>query len=129
MSSRDGDNAHLIDAALAIHGDEPAFGHRFIADEIEAESGVRASERRVWRLCSQLRIWSHLSRNCGLNRKAGTPVLDDFVQRDVTAQRANQLWVTGITEHRTTDGIQADGDTLYVRDQRPVVEPDHRLPD
>ena len=46
MSQRDWDNAHLINAALDIHGDEPAFGYRFIADEIEAEAGISASERR-----------------------------------------------------------------------------------
>ncbi|GGL05687.1 hypothetical protein GCM10007382_26950 [Salinibacterium xinjiangense] len=90
-SRRDWDNAHLINAALAIHGDEPGFGHRFIADEIEAESGIAASERRVWRLCSQQRIWSRFSKKRGLNRKAGPPVRDDLVQRDFTAQRANQL--------------------------------------
>ena len=30
--------------------------------------------------------------------------LDDLVQRDFTAQRPNQLWVTDITEHPTTQG-------------------------
>ena len=104
VSQRDGDNAHPIKTALAIHGDEPGFGYRFIADEIEAESGIRASERRVWRLCSQQRIWSHFSKKRGLNRKAGPPVHDDLVQRDFTAQRANQLWLTDITEHWTDEG-------------------------
>ena len=104
VSQRDWDNAHLINAAHAIHGDEPGFGYRFIADEIEAESGIRASERRVWRLCSQQRIWSHFSKKRGLNRKAGPPVHDDLVQRDFTAQRANQLWLTDITEHWTDEG-------------------------
>ncbi|RFA06837.1 hypothetical protein B7R21_18190 [Subtercola boreus] len=37
VSQRDWDNAHLTNAALDIHGDEPGFGYRFIADEIEAE--------------------------------------------------------------------------------------------
>ena len=53
---RDWDNTHLINATVAIHGDEPGFGYRFKADEIEAESGIPASERRVWRLCFQRRI-------------------------------------------------------------------------
>ena len=56
VSRRDWDNAHLTNAALAIHADEPGFGYRFISDEIEAESGLSASERRVWRLCSQQRL-------------------------------------------------------------------------
>ena len=33
VSRRDWDEAHLINAALDIHRDDPAFGYRFIADE------------------------------------------------------------------------------------------------
>lgn len=104
VSRRDWDNAHLINAAMDIHDSDPAFGYRFIADEIEAESGIAASERRVWRLCSQQRIWSVFSKKRGLNRKAGPPVHDDLVQRRFTAQRPNQLWLTDITEHWTDEG-------------------------
>ena len=104
VSQRDWDNAHLINAALNIHSDEPAFGYRFIADKIEAEAGISASERRVWRLCSQQRIWSVFSKKRGVNRKAGPPVHDDLVQREFTAERANQLWLTDITEHWTDEG-------------------------
>lgn len=104
VSQRDWDNAHLINAAINIHADEPAFGYRFIADEIEAESGIAASERRVWRLCSQQKVWSVFSKKRGLNRKAGPPVHDDLVQREFTADRANQLWLTDITEHWTDEG-------------------------
>ena len=34
FSQRDWDDAHLIDRALTIHGDDPAFGYRFIADQL-----------------------------------------------------------------------------------------------
>jgi transposase InsO family protein len=104
VTQRDWDNAHLINAARDIHGDDPAFGYRFIADEIEAESGIAASERRVWRLCSQERIWSVFSKKRGLNRKAGPPVHDDLVERNFTATRVNELWLTDITEHWTDTG-------------------------
>jgi transposase InsO family protein len=104
VTQRDWDNAHLINAALDIHADDPAFGYRFIADEIEAQSGIAASERRVWRLCSQQRIWSVFAKKRGLNRKAGAPVHDDLVQRNFTATRVNELWLTDITEHWTDSG-------------------------
>jgi len=45
--------------------------YRFIADEIEAESGINASGRRVWRLSSSQRLWSTFSKKRGLNRTAG----------------------------------------------------------
>jgi putative transposase len=57
VSGRDWADAHLINAALDIHHDDPAFEYRFIADEL-ASLGVKASENRVARLCSQQRIWS-----------------------------------------------------------------------
>ena len=57
VSQRDWDDAHLINAAYDIHHDDPAFGYRFIADELR-EQGFAAGENRVARLCSQQRIWS-----------------------------------------------------------------------
>ena len=33
ISRRDWDDAHLTNAAVDIHHDDPAFGYRFIADE------------------------------------------------------------------------------------------------
>lgn len=52
LTQRDWDDAHLINAALDIHADDPAFGYRFIADELPAH-GIVAGENRVARLCSQ----------------------------------------------------------------------------
>jgi len=97
------DDAHLTNAALDIHSDDPAFGYRFISDEL-ADAGHPASERRVWRLCSEQGIWSVFAKKRGLNRKAGPPVHDDLVDRDFTADRPDQLWLTDITEHRTAEG-------------------------
>lgn len=97
------EEAHLINAAVDAHRDDPAFGYRFIADELAAQ-GFTASERRVWRLCSQQRLWSVFAKKRGLNRRAGPPVHDDLVERDFTATAPNQLWLTDITEHRTNAG-------------------------
>ncbi len=73
VSQRDWDDAHLINAAVDIHHDDPAFGYRFIADELR-ERGIATGENRVARLCSQQRIWSVFAKKRGLNRKAGPPV-------------------------------------------------------
>jgi putative transposase len=40
----------------------------------------------------------------GLTRKAGPPVHDDLVERDFTATRPNELWLTDVTGHRTDEG-------------------------
>jgi len=103
VSRRDWDDAHLTNAAIDAHRDDPTFGYRFISDELAA-SGLRVSERRVWRLCSEQRLWSLHSKKRGLNRKAGPPVHDDRVKREFTAPDVNRLWLTDITEHHTAEG-------------------------
>ena len=103
VSQRDWDDAHLINAALTVHADDPAFGYRFIADELH-RYGVSAGENRVWRLCSQQKIWSTFAKKPGRNRRSGPPVHDDLVARSFTADGPNMLWLTDITEHRTDEG-------------------------
>jgi putative transposase len=103
VTHRDYDDAHLINAARDIHADDPAFGYRFIADEL-ADQGHSAGENRVARLCSQEQIWSIHAKKRGLNRKAGPPVHDDLVKKVFTAPAPNLVWLTDITEHATAEG-------------------------
>lgn len=103
VSDRDWGEAHLINAAFDAHADDPTFGYRLISDEL-AVQGFTASERRVWRLCSQQGLWSVFSKKKGKKRKPGPPVHDDLVKRNFTAARPNELWLTDITEHKTGEG-------------------------
>ena len=103
VTQRDWDDAHLINAALDIHHDDPEFGYRFITDEL-AEHGVIASRNRVNRLCSQQRLWSVHAHKRGLSRRPGPPVHDDLVRCEFTAPAPNQSWLTDITEHPTAEG-------------------------
>jgi putative transposase len=96
-------DAHLVNAALDIHADDPAFGYRFIADEL-TEKRITAGENRVQRRCRDHGIWSVFSKKRGLNRRPGPPVHDDLVERDFTATGPNELWLTDITEHPTAEG-------------------------
>lgn len=103
VTDQDWADAHLINAALDVHRDDPAFGYRFIADELK-DQGLAAGENRVQRLCSSQRIWSVFAKKRGLTRKAGPPVHDDMVKRGFPATAPNRLWLTDITEHRTDEG-------------------------
>jgi putative transposase len=51
VTERDWPDAHLINAALDVYRDDPAFGCRFIVDELE-DPGFSARENWVARLCS-----------------------------------------------------------------------------
>lgn len=103
VTDRDWADPHLVNAARDIHDDDPAFGYRFIADELP-EKGITAGENRVQRLCRNHGIWSVFSKKRGLNRRPGPPVHDDLVERDFTAEAPNELWLTDITEHPTGEG-------------------------
>jgi putative transposase len=103
VCQRDWDEAHLINAAADIHADDPAFGYRFIADELPAR-GITAGENKVARLCSQQQIRSVFAERRGLGRKAGPPVHDDLVARQFTADSPDRVWLTDITEHPTAEG-------------------------
>jgi transposase InsO family protein len=104
VSTRDWSDAHLVDAAMAVHADDPVFGYRFIADELAASHAITASENRVHRLCRQHRIVSVISKRKGTARRPGPAVHDDLVRRVFSAAAPNRLWLTDITEHPTAEG-------------------------
>ena len=103
VTDRDWDDAHLLNAAVDIHHDDPEFGYRFIADELE-QLGVTASRNRVQRLCSLQKLFSAHARKRGAGRRPGPPVHDDLVRRKFAAEQPNQLWLTDITEHPAAEG-------------------------
>lgn len=103
-SQRDVKDAYLTNAIVDVHADDPEFGYRFIADELEAAGHV-VGERRVWRLCSQNKVVSTTVRKARKPKgRPGPAVHDDLVKRNFTATRPNQVWVTDITEHPTGEG-------------------------
>jgi len=52
VSRRDLEDAHLTNALIDAHGDDPELGYRLLCDELE-RLGETIGERRVWRLRSQ----------------------------------------------------------------------------
>jgi len=97
VTPRDLENAYLTNAAVDAHHDDPVFGYRFIADELE-RAGFRASERRVWRLCSEQEIFCSFSKRSKSSKRPGPAVHDDHVRRDFSASRPNEVWLSDITE-------------------------------
>jgi putative transposase len=105
VSDRDWDDAHVTNALIDAHADDPEFGYRFLTDELE-HAGRPVNERRVWRLCREQRIWSTTVRKgrAGGGKRPGPAVHDDLVQRDFTAPAPDVVWLTDITEHPTGEG-------------------------
>ncbi len=103
VSDRDWVDAHLTNAAIEIHREDPEFGYRFVADELRTV-GWQVSEKHVWRICSQAELFSFHAKKRGKGRRPGPPVHDDLVQRQFRAEQPNELWLTDITEHPTREG-------------------------
>lgn len=104
ICQRDLDDAHLTNAIVDIHGDDPEFGYRFIADELE-DAGHTVGEGRVHRLCREHKIWSTTTKKGRKNHKVpGPAVHDDLVNRDFRAPAPDLVWLTDITEHPTAEG-------------------------
>jgi putative transposase len=82
-SSRDYENAYLTNELINAHSEDPNFGYRFLADELE-QQGEQVSERRVWRLCSEMKVWSAFVKKSRSGKKPGPPVHDDLVQGERT---------------------------------------------
>lgn len=102
-SDRDYDDAHLTNALVDLHADDPEFGYRFLADELHV-AGHKVGERRVWRLCRQQRLWSTTVKKGRHGKRPGPAVHDDLVQRQFRSDRPDAVWLTDITEHPTSEG-------------------------
>jgi len=101
---RELDRAYLADAVFDAHLDDPEFGHRLLADEAR-DAGQAGSDRTVWRICRDQQWWSSFGKKRGKNgKKPGPPAHDDHVNRNFTADMANRLWLTDISEHPTREG-------------------------
>jgi putative transposase len=105
MSDRDWADAHIVNAIVDVHADDPEFGYRFIADELE-KNGQPTNERRVWRLCRDHQVWSTTTKKGRrvAGKTPGPAVHDDLVQRNFTAASLDAVWLTDITEHPTLEG-------------------------
>ncbi|QTE30984.1 IS3 family transposase [Pengzhenrongella sicca] len=104
ITARDLDEAYLANVLFDAHVDDPEFGHRLLADEAD-KAGLRASDRRVWRICRDNQWWSVFGKKRAKNgKKPGPPAHDDRVLRIFRADAPNRLWLWDITEHPTAEG-------------------------
>jgi transposase InsO family protein len=105
--------AYRANALFDAHRDDPEFGYRSLVDEARV-AGESMAERTAWRICSQLGWWSAFRKKRGKNgKKPSPPVHDDLcavvddkgrVRHEFSANGANELWLSDITEHWTGEG-------------------------
>jgi transposase InsO family protein len=103
VSAREAADRKITEAICQIHDEDPTFGYRLIADELEA-LGIKTGERRVWRLCHHAGLFSTTLKKYRQGKPASDVAKDDLVKRVFTAEEPNRLWLTDITEHHTREG-------------------------
>ena len=102
VTDRDWSDAHLTNAAIDIHTDDPNSGTDSSPMNSARPVSVRPGTGSTgW--CAVARLWSTYARERGINRRPGLPVHDDLVARQFRAAALNRLWLTDITEHRTVE--------------------------
>ena len=103
VSDRDCDDAHLINAAVEIHHDDPEFGYRFITDELAAQGWTASPQPGQPALHDPAAV-------VGPPAQTRSPAPARAARarrprrREFTAQQPDQLWLTDITEHATAEG-------------------------
>ncbi|ALB03373.1 integrase [Kocuria palustris] len=98
------EEAYRANALFDAHRDDPEFGSRLLAAEARA-AGEAMCERTAWKICRDNQWWSVFGKKRGKNgKRPGPAVHDDLVQREFSAGRLNQRWLTDITEHWTDEG-------------------------
>ncbi len=105
--------AYRSNALFDAHRDDPEFGHRLLADEAR-QVGQAMADRTAWRICRDNAWWSAFGKKRGRGgKKPGPAVHDDLctvtnergrIRHEFAAESPNQLWLTDITEHKTSEG-------------------------
>ncbi|WIM69237.1 IS3 family transposase [Corynebacterium suedekumii] len=113
VTRRELEEAYRANALFNAHRDDPEFGYRLLADEARDE-GEPMADRTAWRIASLNGWWSVFGKKRSKNgKKPGPAVHDDLCvvidergreRHQFVASRPNQLWLTDITEHKTSEG-------------------------
>lgn len=102
-SQRELADRELLETIRQIHsGSRGTYGSPRVHAELRLGLGVRCGRKRVERLMARAGI-------CGVHRRKGRSrpapaVHDDLVARRFCADGPDRLWVTDITQHRSSEG-------------------------
>ena len=95
----------LADAIADIHArSRGTYGILRIRAALEIEQGLIVNTKLVKKIMRQLGIQGIPGPRKGAKNLKNAPTCEDLVQRQFTASAPNELWLTDITEHPTTEG-------------------------
>lgn len=89
-----------------IHQKDPSKGYRRINDDLYRKHGIKINDKRALRICRAKDIKSTIKyRNFGCTRQAQNPqfIAENILNRDFTADKPNEKWLTDVTEFKWYD--------------------------
>ena len=89
--------------------ESPDKGYRRIRDDLERYHDIKASDKRVLRICRIKGIQSTIKySNNGCTRHAKDPqfIAENILNRNFKAEAPNQKWLTDVTEFKYYTGIE-----------------------
>ena len=106
MGERTQENRLLTEMIEEIHHSDPSKGYRRINDDLLRKYKTKVNDKRVLRICRVKDIKSTIKyANNGCTRKAANPqfIADNLLDREFTAEKPNQKWLTDVTEFKWYD--------------------------
>jgi transposase InsO family protein len=95
----------LSDAIADIHArSRGTYGMLRIKAALEIEQGLIVNRKPVAKIMRQLGIRGLPGPRKGFTNLKNAPTCEDLVRRDFHARHPNELWLTDITEHPTSEG-------------------------
>ena len=104
-------NTRLAEKIEKIHGEHPDMGYRRINVALRHDYGITVNDKRVLRICRAEKIRSNLKYRldgCTRPSRHSEHTAENVLNRDFAAGRANEKWVTDVTEFK----YGADGDHI-----------------
>ena len=95
----------LADAIADIHArSRGTYGILRVKAALELEQGLIVNTKLVRRIMNELGLQGLPGPKKGYKNLKNARTCEDLVQRQFTATRPNELWLTDITEHPTSEG-------------------------
>ena len=94
----------LADALADIHArSRGTYGMLRVRAALEIEPGLIVNKKLAWKIMRELGIKGLPGPRKGIKNLKNAPTCEDLVQRQFRASAPNELWLTDITEHPTSE--------------------------
>jgi len=108
FGKRTRENERIAEKIEEIHQKDPDKGYRRIRDDLERYHDIDVNDKRVLRICRIKGIKSTIKyANHGCTRQARNPqhIAENVLNREFTAEKPNEKWLTDVTEFKWYEGI------------------------